>query len=507
MHRWLSRPALVTAGMAAVAALWLFIYNSGYGYDALEYLIIGRAMNSGHVLYSFIPSKSWALYAMVAAFLRLPYSGTHAGVSILVTAIVLAVSGSTYLVIRPRFGRAVALASSVLVIVGCVFMELNYLEPEGPVFLSGLAAFALLTPPALQGDASRLPSRWFLAGAAIGVGMAFKTVAGFYAAAAGIWALSSVMRGRDRLLPAGGLMAALAAGLLLSLGVPAAFFWLTGRLEPHLEWSYLFPLLHYPASFDWAAKLLVKLSWVWLLSGLALGLSLRAAHRSRIYGDESVLLLAIFGVVGLIPLWKTQASHYAFPGAACLLILSVVILSRIGAPRSMSTPALGYRWGIAALIAMVVSGAAYRPDAVRRLVSVNAFREEAAIRSAIAQLVPAGQPAIFLGGGTRFYWLGDRLPNWPLLNTEVQSSYQFRTSANELMAALDDPALKVVEFDPDAPRFDDVRLAESEEGHRLVRGVTCRLHARFDRRDDVLPWTVFWLRKTSSSAAAPACDS
>jgi hypothetical protein len=494
------RVVLLAAALTAVLELWLFIYNSGYGYDALEYLIIGRALNGGRALYTFIPSKSWALYVMVAAFLRLPYGGTHLGVSIVVTTIVLAIAAATWLVIRPRFGNAAAAASALLVVVGCVFMELNYLEPEGPVFLSGLIAFALLTPSGEQGQRTGARSRWFLAGVSIGLGMAFKAVAGFYAAAVGAWALSLVLQGRQRLPQVAGHIAALSAGGALSLAVPAAFFWATGRLEPHLEWSYFFPLLHYPASFDWASKLVVKLSWVWLLSALSIAMSLRARHRSRVYGDERVVLLVALGGVALIPLWKTQASHYAFPGAAFLLILSTVIFTRIGAPRSLSMRGLGYRWGIAALATMVASGVAYRPDAVHRLASVNAFAEETAIRSAIERTVPAGEPAIFLSGGTRFYWLGDRLPNWELLNTEVQSSYQFRTHGDELLSAFDDPRLTVVEFDPERVRFDDAGLAESEEGRRLVRAVTCRLQAHFDRRDDVLPWTVFWVRNSTIGA-------
>jgi hypothetical protein len=139
---------------------------------------------------------------------------------------------------------------------------------------------------------------------------------------------------------------------------------------------------------------------------------------------------------------------------------------------------------------------------------VNAFAEETLIRSAIERIVPAGEPAIFLSGGTRFYWLGDRLPNWELLNTDVQSSYRFRTNGDELIAAFDDPRLTVVEFDPDRVRFDDVGFADSEEGRHFVRAVTCRLDSGFDRRDDVLPWAVFWVRKPSSRVpATPVCDS
>ncbi|WP_232325933.1 hypothetical protein [Spirosoma montaniterrae] len=45
------------------AIFFLFSYNSGYGYDAYEYLIIARTLDQGYQLYDFIPSKSYLLYS------------------------------------------------------------------------------------------------------------------------------------------------------------------------------------------------------------------------------------------------------------------------------------------------------------------------------------------------------------------------------------------------------------------------------------------------------------
>ncbi|WP_332369467.1 hypothetical protein [Spirosoma telluris] len=50
---------------------FLFAYNSGYGYDAYEYLIIARTLNEGYNLYDFIPSKSYLLYSSTNVLLNL----------------------------------------------------------------------------------------------------------------------------------------------------------------------------------------------------------------------------------------------------------------------------------------------------------------------------------------------------------------------------------------------------------------------------------------------------
>ena len=40
----------------STALFGLFSYNSTYGYDQVEYLMIGRGMVDGHPLFAFAPS-------------------------------------------------------------------------------------------------------------------------------------------------------------------------------------------------------------------------------------------------------------------------------------------------------------------------------------------------------------------------------------------------------------------------------------------------------------------
>ncbi len=64
----------------------------------------------------------------------------------------------------------------MLVGLGALFMELNFLQPTGFVYLSGLLAFAAVTTP--NADDRRGP--WLAAGLWLGAGMAFKSVAAFH---------------------------------------------------------------------------------------------------------------------------------------------------------------------------------------------------------------------------------------------------------------------------------------------------------------------------------------
>ena len=62
-------------------------------------------------------------------------------------------------------------------------------------------------------------------------------------------------------------------GFLFAIGAQAAYFWSTDRLAPFIEWSFVFPLLHYPPHTEWLSKLYTKLLWVWIIVGLILSQS------------------------------------------------------------------------------------------------------------------------------------------------------------------------------------------------------------------------------------------
>jgi hypothetical protein len=254
-------------------------------------------------------------------------------------------------------------------------------------------------------------------------------------------------------------------------------------------------LWEYPANTLWASKLLTKLWWVWGLVGGALLASRADGVRQLVGRDSAARLLLVLGLISLVPLLKTQASHYAFPGSALLLCYSAVVFAEWGRARGLAR-----RPVIAAVAAMglactVVTGVLYRPGSLSRLTTVQHFSEEPQIKAALGQLVPADKRAIFFTRGTALYWVADRYPPWPVLNNDVQTTYMVSRYGSSMLKALDDPALALVEFDPKAVLIGDDGLLNSPPGRRFVTDFECRLVAGFDRRDDLVPPLVLWIPK------------
>lgn len=487
----------ILAGCAALLLVWLFVHNagdgyfrSGYGYDALEYLVIGRSLNDGFPLYTFIPSKSWGLYALVAGFLRLPYASTHVGVSLLVTLLLALVGAMTYRAMAAVFDRGIAVVAAALVVAGGLFMELTYLEPEGAVLIATLLAFSAVA----RRGATPSIRRFFIAGVWIGAGMAFKSVAALGAIGLMFWTIGSPQAWQR--------FAALLAGMSVTVAIPALYFWWTGRWQEHVLWSLVFPLWEYPANTLWASKLLTKLWWAWAVVGGALVLARSDDLRARVGRTSTAGLLLCMGLVSLAPLVKTQASHYAFPGAALLLCYSAVVLAEWGRAHGFARPSIVAAVGVAGAACLLSAAVLYRPGTLTRFLTVQRYSDEPGLTAALGRLIPPDKRAIFFTRGTALYWIADRYPPWPVLNNDVQTTYAVSRRGAQMLKALEDPALALVEFDPRAVLIGDERLATSEAGRRFLADFRSRLIAGFDRRDDLVPPLVLWLPKATPSARA-----
>jgi hypothetical protein len=481
-------------GLAGVAAVSLFVYNSGYGHDALEYLVIGRSLLDGYGLYDFVPSKSWGLYVLAAGWLAIPGAASHAGVTALVVALMALAAGMTYLTVSDRFGARTGALSGGAIVLASLFTELNYFQPEALVYVCGLAAVRAMT----SARDDRLSGAW-RAGLWLGAGMAFKAVAAFYAAGMAAWMVTSAAgSGRSRWR----CVAALAGGIAVALAVPAAWFAGSGRLDAHLYWTFWFPMVEYPANTYWLDKLYTKLLWVWLVLAAAVVAWRRVPADERARLRPLLSLLAAMGLAGLFPLWKTQASHYAFPGAGLLLVCAAIVFDRA----SVRHPQRGSRRPLllaALLVLVVVSGVLYRPSAVRRLAWPQPWPDERRLASVVQSRAPEGQAVLSLGEGARLYWLARRYPNWPVVNTQVQTTRLIAERGGVLLAALDDPRLALVEFDPGQLEFDDPALFETPGARAFVADVAARLAARFERRTDLLPGRVLWVRPERAPASGP----
>lgn len=483
--------------ISSLGLFLIFSYNSGYGYDALEYLVIGRSLLDGYRLYDFIPSKSWGLYCLAAAFLSTGATNSHLLVAAITTMILLMVVCMTYGITRHTHGSGVALAASLLVVLSSVFMELNYLEPEGLVAACGLGAFFCV----MRAEQNGRSTCYFPAGMFLGLGFAFKSVAGLYLPAALVFALVQELRGTS--ISAKRFFARVCfatAGFCAALILPILYFGLTGRLAQHLEWTYLFPFFDRPADTVWLSKLLTKLLWFDILVVVALAASLRRGVREQVFAHPGSVLALLMGLFSFAALFKQQASHYVFPGAVFFSIFIADVFQKM-IPRDRLRSHPRATLAVVAALAVLAAGSAwlYSPRAFQRLTHLRNYTDEQALSQLIQKRVPADKNALFFKKSTLLYWISHRYPNIPFLKMDVQETYALKKAPGTLLRALKDPNLVLVECDPGWMGIQDAAFLADAENMKLVDEFLALLRERFELSDAASAPYLFWVRKANET--------
>jgi len=488
----MTRPERLPSMILVVALLstlpfGVVAYNSGYGYDALEYLIIGRSLHDGFALYDFVPSKSPGIYLLVAGLMGLGLDLSHGQLAATIAAIYAATVIATFKAVKKVADAGTAAFACALVGLCAWFMELVFLQPTAFIYLFGLAGYVQCVRAL---DARGRFGAWFWCGFWIAIAMEFKTVAAFYGAAA-LLALLFYYEGKGRFLA----IASLAAGALVPTLAVFLFFFATSRGEAYVQWTFLFPLLEYPANTDYIAKLYTKLLFFVVLFVVAILYSLRPSVRGSVWQSNAMRVAFLFGALSLAALLKTQASHYFYPAAAFLSIVTARVLSFA---LEQVTEKQMWRVLLAAIATSGMLGASvllYQPTAVARLVSLRNYADEELLREYVARHVQQSQRIIALRNSTLVYWLTHRYPNIPLINMDVQSTRYLAINRGLLRAAHEDPSLACVEISPDNLALEDPRLLQSpparEQMNELERGV----ERGFVMTPRPPPGYVFWCRK------------
>jgi hypothetical protein len=484
---------------------FLFAFNSVYGFDQLEYLVIGRALTEGYPFFSFIPTKSVGIYAFVAAMIKGGIELNHVSLSLAIAAVYLSVVLATYLVTAAKFGAIAAALASALVAACAVFMELNFLEPEPFVYLCGLFGFWLIT------GALEKPTLWRLvaAGFVMGAGLHFKMVAAFYVVGLGLFFLWSLISRHGSRLDLVRIAPPFVVGFAIGVALPVAYFSASGRFPAWWEWTVYFPLLRYPPTTEYLVKFVTKLVWFHVALSATVALSLHPRLRATIYADRSVLLALLLAAGACAALSKTQASHYFFPAAAFFSIyMGVVVAHRIQfATASGTTPIWRYGAACVALAALALTaGLLYRPDALLRIVAVRSYDAEDRIARYIRASSEEGRPTLFVKNSALLYWVSGKYPVVPFVQSHVQTTYFLTNSPHALTDAIGDPGVTLVEFDPNSPGFDDRELTASSGVREELLRFTERLQRDFDRAQDSPPPFVFWRRKPTAALADTPCD-
>ena len=453
--RAISRPLLVLILSSILLAplLFLFSHNSNYGYDDLEYLLIGRALHQGVGFYTYGPTKSPALYYLIAGLMNLGVEFRHVSLSLAITALNLATAWCCFFIFRKWSGGWIALAVAGLSLLAGQFMEMNYLEPEPFVVITGLLAWHFLN----NFLAAERKRDLLLAGLFIGLGILFKTVAGFYGLAA---ALAVIWRMKSR--PALDIAAALGlltAASVFPVALTAAAFGMSGRLWPFFEFTFVFPLLRISATIEYLPKLYTKLLWVNLLILAALGLLFSHRARAITLSRPPIYLALLFGLSAAIALLKNQASHYEFPALPFFLFFAASLATQLFSVKQASRHAIFV--SVAVVGALALSLGIYRPTAIARLFSLRNFEPvERRQEDIVARLSPPGS-YILMTTPTRTiwtYWITGRYPPPPFMAMDVKTIWTMRHQPDDFFHVLENGKLALVEFrlsQLDRPKLED----------------------------------------------------
>ncbi|GAB3940176.1 hypothetical protein GCM10028805_01540 [Spirosoma harenae] len=471
---------------------FLFAYNSGYGYDAYEYLIIARSLNEGYVLYDFIPSKSYLLYSSTNVLLNLLGGYNHTSVSLLITLLAAGVLASAWRAAR-LFGERAALLTTVLTAICCFFMEMNFLEPESWVALFGLNAFTLAV-----GNNGKQNWRWLSAGILLGIAMCFKSVAAFYVVGFGAFILLLCLTGRITFWPMVIRGMLVLVGFAVPLLLSMLYFYATNRLEAHLEWTYIYPFGGYPAHTLFLSKFLIKLGWLLLLLLASAILVLQRPYRT-IYQKTPALWLALsLAFFACVPMLKTQASHYFFQAAVFFSLHLGFIADQWLTHYEARHRNIPYRlWLIGTGtvgILLLVSLLLYRPNALKRFITIADYQGEEQAGEFIRKQAGHGHALIF-DNAMSLYYLSDREPNVPFIFTEMQTTHYIESHPDTYGKALADTSLKLVIFGNRSSLIDDSTALNKPANAYAIRQLRAGLKKDFVQiKSPEFPLT-YWVRK------------
>jgi hypothetical protein len=443
---------LIGSGAFAVWAClyYLYSYNSGYGYDALEYILLARSLADGHASYSFIPSKGPGIYAVGYTWLSAGLTLDHKGLSALITLAAAALLLLAASIAYRLYNGTVAFFTAVWIALCMAFMEMNFLETEQFMALAALAALYCIAKA--ERDCTLTSLKVLGAAVTLGVAMLFKAAAAFYL----VGLLGYLVHtGRPFWRRSFWRCTTAVAGFCLPPLLACAYFADTGRFHEHVFWTYTFPLFYYPANTLFLSKLYTKLIWFFAALIVASVYSVRGRAAAGFWKDPAMQLAAWMGGVSLCALLKTQASHYVYPAAAVLaLLIAKVAACMVEQTKLRKTAPIAVAF-VLAVSALFGSAYIYRPSVFARFFGLRSFSEESDLKRCLTNWAGKERTVLAFRDSALVYWLSGTYPVIPVVNTNVQTTWWITKHPTALADAIDDSGPNFIEFCPRRPAYDD----------------------------------------------------
>ncbi|MFY7909240.1 MAG: hypothetical protein ACOVO2_06800 [Emticicia sp.] len=442
-------------------------------------------------MYDFIPSKSWFWYVFVQVGINLLGGDfTHLQVTLLIVLEFVGIGVSSYVVVsKLTKSQQTAFVASLLSLICCFFMEINFLEPEAPIAILAIWALFFLS--------KNTNINWFLGGIFLGIAMTFKSIAMFYVAGAGLFLFYECFFMKNssfwQITQKGTLIL---LGFALPLLLSIAYFHQLNRLEQHIYWSYIYPFGSYPAHTLFLKKLFIKTFWFILLTILSIILALCTKEKNKFWGNTVFMLSLFFGVVSLASLMKSQASHYFYPAAPFFSIMIAMVYHHYSKFYEQNLNRVYFGFGALAIMVLVVTFIT-RKDVVQRLLKIEDFAIEKTYEQTVNRNLKPGDKALLIDFGTLFYFHSHQYPNVPFINTEMQTSDYVKKHTNVYEKSLQDTSMKLVIFGFREAVIDDSTKVNTPENKIALGKLRKELAKNFTVETDSVLFIKLWHRKSS----------
>jgi len=448
---------------AITSIFFVFSHNSSIGYDAYEYLLIGRYLSEGGSLYDYWPSKSPGIYYFISVLSWSGLSFNHIQVALLLSVLFYITA-----LILLYYYRNYSAESKYLLICFLAFIyfftEMNFIQPDQFVIIFSVISSFLFSKSLDQiSDGVINYKSLFTAGVFLSFAMLFKTTAIFVGLGFFIYALYLAIKNCLNAKLIVNSASAFIFGFASVFMVASAYFWSTGEFADFINWTFLYPMNAYPAHTLYLDRVYTKLLGLNLLYIASLFIFVRKILNSFFLSQRSWLFLCV-SLSAMLIVFKTQAPHYFTLSYVFMLLMFVESNKTLQINRNNLMVVLII--GLLAISSILM----YRPSALNRLIEFKSYDyEEQGVVNLIKKNTTEKDLVLFISSDdTKLYWLTNRMPPRPLLSTDVKHGWLMRNNFESFSKRVDNKNLKYILADDENYSLTDEVFGKDPKDFKLM---------------------------------------